>query len=420
MPDNDTCSVQINLYDADTSKPLIWVSSPGDEPKTRKQKDGDPDPPPPPIAGKSLLVDSVTYRTLGCCGDPDPCSNPVQASPNKNVSFLATISRNTDARINVEAISAGKITRTGTLFLPGSCDAPQPQNLFMSTAPDQSAKDKVNVAVEAYRCPGEEGQGRSQVVKIKEAWATVLSPATETKGDVPGKPAKPQKEPPIAATVTNGVAFFELRPGVPACIDATFEDDRMHAIDPMPLQFTPGIAGGLVKLACREAQRWLALLFFNANGEPQSPEIVVEGNGIYPSPQVNQQGVCVIKPAKVGAMRVSSSNFEISPGDFYVSEYPMAQVKLFEVKRKRQELWDSEAEIILDFAHAVAAQDNAMVRVLTLEGKLLDILRLESGKTISYSAPVNEPIVFEGVVNGVTVDKIVHRPKELAANAEKV
>jgi hypothetical protein len=61
-----------------------------------------------------------------------------------------------------------------------------------------------------------------------------------------------------------------------------------------------------------------------------------------------------------------------------------------------------------------------MVRVLTLEGKLLDILRLESGKTISYSAPVNEPIVFEGVVNGVTVDKIVHRPKELAANAEKV
>ena len=404
MAGNDTYTVTINLYDAATKKPLHWSGSASEDPKSRKKDTG------------AVTIESGSFKVLGHCGDPDPCPKTFQGDPNSAASFSAPIRRNADTRIYAETVSAGNIKRSGILLLRHSCDDLPPQHFYLSKEADQKTDDTVSVVVEAARCPGDTGEGRPQNVRIKEAWATVVTTVTGAAG---AAPATTSKETPISATVIDGIAYFKLRPTQTVNIDATFEEERIQAMDSLPYQYTPGNSGGLIKLLCQDAQLWVALLFYNCKGEPQTPIISVEGAGIYAPTTVNEHGVCVIRPSRFGRMRVTSSNCEIFPQDFEVDEFPMAQVKLFEVRSKRQDLWGEEEEIFLDFAHALAAEDRALVRILTIEGKLIDILRAESGKPLSFTPPADQAIVIEAECNGTVVDRIVHRPKELAIPADK-
>jgi hypothetical protein len=419
MAGNDKCAVTINLYDAATKQQLRWSGVAGDEAKPKKAKELDPAPPPAPAESdtpKPVAVNSLKYKVLGSCGAPDSCWGTVPAlnaaAPTGLVSFVANLTKNTDTRIYIQLTYADHSTAAVTAVVPSRCTDTAAQNIYLTheTAP-QNVRGTVNVSLEAHRCPGEGGEGRSSTVRFKGAWANVVTPAGLGKDS-----SKTQKETLLAATIREGRAHFpvplkDLKDSWLNLVDATFEEEDVRAVDEFPIQFSLAESSHF-KLVCRQDDAWAIFFFVNRNGVlEKNVDLQLKGASI-PEDISAENGWCVVKGLNEGHIHVCSrGGYRIYPEEFHFKRKP-AQGQVFFVQREPQRPEESNELVILELESEPGKGEVLSLRVVDPVGAVLAILPYKGEKRFSYNA--GGPCNFQLLSNNEVVAQQWHGAEDTA------
>jgi hypothetical protein len=363
-------------------------------------------------------VKSVNVTIPLSCGDSEPCPltvmphSPNVCGENGNVAFWLMVKENADLRVMVEVTFQDETTGTSELVATSvACGQMATAYALVRSEATTTSSGTADVTLEAYQCPTTGGQrGRSRRVRIKQASAIVKGTPIEGGGF---QPNGGQSQ--VSASVLDGVAYFRLQRGNLVEIDASFEEREFIAESSLPLlHLVPDSGNSALKISCTTVARKLRLFFVDSTGAATSPDVSIEGG----SELSISNGVCTISDAKTGRMRLIATGADLYPSEINVDEN-MLQGQVIEVRRKVSTTLDREDDLIFDFAVPLTQDDLAFVRVRGLDGKVHDILQARGGELLKYSAPSDQPVMLEAVVNGREVGSVIHKPKGLPAAAGK-
>jgi len=238
--------------------------------------------------------------------------------------------------------------------------APAPVNIVRQ-------QDKTQVLIEGRVCTSNAGHDETHKVEFEQV--TARSTAKQTTD--PDNKAAHASNPSTQATLMGNQAYLSLPPGEYELVVKTRENFA-RSFPRTPFYLTVGTQDVQHCIWFEPCHKTVTLMFADTCGNPVSGvELEVKGEGLVgPS---NDQGMLSFTPSRIGSFHISSQSVHLKPDVLHVDER-MAQAHVIEVLPKTHLLAGPARrdEIILDLIEILEEEQIAIVKLLTLDGKVLE------------------------------------------------
>jgi hypothetical protein len=352
-------------------------------------------------------VESVAVR-IAELGEDEGQACPRQFPPGHGpVHIPVYIRPKTMARIETTYITKGSAAAVPCTAVTTSidCGGTASIQVFASLQPDppRFQPETATLLIQPYWSANKAG-GRDRVRAAEIAWATA-----ELVGKLVNTRLAPARnEVHVQATVYGGAAALTLLKGGTYKVDVGLKEKFSGSYPPLsdtipvcwsgeqeyPVYFEPH-------------ERMVALLFVDSFGKPAYPnDVRLEGRG--QTLAISSEGRYTLTGADVGRVRFSSTSYDLRPNEIDVDER-MAQAYVVQVapwvaERPLREL--EPEEILLDLTEALKEDEQAVVKVLGAEGRLLDTLVAERDGTVRYNRLDDEAVMLQAVAHGKPYDQV--------------
>jgi hypothetical protein len=259
------------------------------------------------------------------------------------------------------------------------------------------------VVFEAHVCGQKTGSRQHRAPKIKSASATLWAG---------GKEAGSTKSHPVVAKVDGTRAFMSLQKDEKYTISVQVEDGYSNCSLGTPFLFVVGEENEqFVPVYFDAAERVVALFCVGPDGQAAKiGDLQVEKGTV--ASIVNKDGFSTLTGVEPGELKLKSNSFYLEPDRLHVDER-MAQSHVIHASPRKAEAAKPEEEfeeIVLDLEKLLAEDEKAILRILTLDGKLIETIDARRGDLVRYHAKRDLPCVISASVNGRVMDEFVHRP----------
>jgi hypothetical protein len=356
-------------------------------------------------SGKKLTGDQMESATVKVydLAECQACPQVMRWTPQSgtNLEFKFALSSGGPIRVEAEASdSAGEWQFMEAVALV-NCDEASTISMRGQLAKAvQELKREVSVAIGTRWSEGKGGRlDRMPAPEIE--WATAerisgkfLTPAVTIRH----------------AKIHGGIATFNLKEGVGYKIDFQLKEKYVRFSPAAPFYLKATANDQEIPIWCQPGERVAAFFFVDSSGQAACPpDVHLNGARL----AISSEGLCTLTGAEVGEAALSSKSFHLTPDKIYIDDRMVQAHVIHAAQKAVADTSPTEAgleEIILDFTEVLAEDEQAVVRVLTLERKLLKVLAAESGKSMVYRAQLDQPLILEAMINGTVIDRKMHIP----------
>jgi hypothetical protein len=273
--------------------------------------------------------------------------------------------------------------------------------------------DKTTLTLNAHRCVSRDDH-RDRTGAARIVWAAA-EPIPHAQPD-PTTSAAAKKPVPVLASIIDGIAFFSLHKNRNYLIDGRLEEECASTCPTFPFSWCADEDQEL-SICVEPRERVVSVLMVDPCGKAVDPTgVLVEHGGKTQQLPAGQAGTYTLTGVEVGRVRLLSQSYRFNPHEILVDDR-MNQAHVLEATRLNfQPSSEDLDELVLEFGDEIKEGEEALFRILTLEGKLIETLAAGSGKPVRYLAPQDEPIMIHACVNGKTVGQQVHNVRQLTSS----
>lgn len=358
--------------------------------------------------GMKVRVTS-SYLDTGrmCCIQRQDCPDDIQPQGDF-VTFALTVEPRRAVMINAEI----KYTPQGEWLafepLLTSLECAKPADVTLKSPVPASItrrQDKTQVIIEGRLCTSKARQDDTNKVEFEQVTARSTAKSTSD----PANKAAQASNISMQAVLVGNQAYLSLPPGEYEMSIKT-RDHFARSSPRTPFHLQVGTQDVQYPIWFEPCERTVTLMFVDACGQPVSGvELEVKDEGLLgPS---NEQGILPFTPSRTGTFHISSRKLHVKPDVLHVNE-SRAQAHVFEVvARSHQRVASSDlGMVVLDLVELLEEDQIAIVKLLSLEGKMLDTQEAKKSEPARFNAQYDFPILLEAFVNGKPICQLIHQP----------
>src|ERR1700727_1610683 len=333
--------------------------------------------------GKPLNLTNVKARASELCGQKDEgCWQDLGEPTDRGTTFK--VAPNQDVLIDAKGEVSGNPWSFYPALVSVDCGKTAEANMIarQHRAPSPQT-DKTTLALNAHRCVSrDDHRERTGAVKIIRAAAERMPPAhvDSDKNDA-------MKPVVLPATILDDYnALFSLQQNLNYLIYLELEEECARPCPAFPFSWYAD-EDKEISICVEPRERVVSVLMVDPCGKAVDPTgVLVEHGGRTQPLPAGQAGTYTLTGVDVGRVRLLSQSYRFTPHEILVDDR-MNQAHVLEAT-KLPVLADSEDldELLLEFADEIKQGEEALFKILTLEGKLIETLEVGRGKRTRYLA----------------------------------